>query len=140
MFQYFLRKWLMNAAAQKVREAAAQSAAEKGADARPAAELDPRVDAKPVCHVGIVFAMPIEVAALVDQMAGVIRIEAPNFKAREGGLRGKRLLAVDAGVGAAAARKATAALIDGHKPRWVISAGFAGAVSDRLKQGDILLA
>ena len=47
---------------------------------------------------------------------------------------------VESGVGRDAAARATEALIQGHEPRWILSAGFAGGLDDRLAQGDILLA
>ncbi len=50
------------------------------------------------------------------------------------------MVVVESGVGAEAAVRATEALIEGHEPRWIISAGFAGGLHEHLAQGDILLA
>jgi adenosylhomocysteine nucleosidase len=67
-------------------------------------------------------------------------MEGAGFVAREGGLDGRRIVVVESGVGCALARRAAEALILGHQPRWILSAGFAGALDERLRQGDILMA
>lgn len=132
----------MGQAREQLRQAAgAKSPGETGpAGPGTAAEHGPPERRPEVCHVGLVFAMGIEAGGLIDQLSGVIRIDGANFVAREGGLEGKRLVVVESGVGATAAASAATALIQGHKPRWIISAGFAGGLDDRLQQGDILMA
>jgi adenosylhomocysteine nucleosidase len=123
-----------------MREAAIGAASEAGAHARTAEEQGPPNQEQPVCHVGLVFALAIEAGGLVDRLAGVIRMEGAGFLAREGGLEGRRIVVVESGVGCERARRAAEALVLGHQPRWVISAGFAGALDERLRQGDILMA
>jgi adenosylhomocysteine nucleosidase len=139
MWQPLLRNWLLGQAQQKMREAAAQAAK----DALHESQTGPRESPPsepPICHVGLVFAMPIEAGGLVDRLAGMIRTEGSGFVAREGGLDGRRIVIVESGVGRQRASRATEALIVGHRPRWIVSAGFAGGLDDRLKQGDILMA
>ncbi len=135
-----LRNWLTGAARKTMRETAAQAA--RGAMNPPnAAAGPPPQESQPaVCHVGLVFALGIEAGGLVDRMAGVIMTEGSGFVAREGGLDGKRLVVIESGAGCAAAARATQALILGHRPRWIISAGFAGGLHDNLAQGDIVMA
>jgi adenosylhomocysteine nucleosidase len=141
MFQSLLRTWLMGTAQQKMREAAAQSAQRAAHEHGTAEEQGPpESDAPGVCHVGLVFALGIEAGGLIDRLSGVILTEGSGFVAREGGLHGRRLVIVEAGVGCENAARATQALILGHQPRWVISAGFAGGLVDNLAQGDILMA
>ena len=119
-------------------EAAQAAAAEDGPQAATAERTPP---GKPLtCHVGLVFALGIESTGLVDRMAGVIRISGAGFVGREGGLHGRRVVAIEAGVGRKAAERGAHALIAGHKPQWVISAGFAGGLDERLQMGDIVLA
>lgn len=135
----------MGQAREQLRQAASQATAQppcesSAAGPGTAAEQGPPERKPEVCHVGLVFALGIEAGGLIDQLSGVIRIDGAGFVAREGGLEGKRLLVVEAGVGAEAAASAATALIQGHKPRWIISAGFAGGLDDRLQQGDILMA
>lgn len=130
----------MNAAREKMREAAAQAAsgATAGAQAEPVQQTAPQ--SPPVCHVGCVFALSIESGGLVDRLAGVVSSQGEGFTAREGGYEGRRVVLFEGGVGRNAATHATEALIVGHRPRWILSAGFAGGLDDRLAQGDILMA
>ncbi len=145
MWQALLRNWLIGQAQQKMRDAAMQAAAGDTGQAHAAPqsgaaqEPDPPQQSRDVCHVGIVFALGIEAGGLVDRLRGVIRTEGYGFTAREGGLDGRRLVIVESGAGREHAAKAAQALITGHEPRWVISAGFAGGLDERLAQGDILL-
>jgi adenosylhomocysteine nucleosidase len=141
MLQSLLRTWLMGTAQQKMREAAAQAAQSATHEPGMAEEQGPpESDTPGVCHVGLVFALGIESGGLIDRLSGVILTEGSGFVAREGGLHGRRLVIVEAGVGSENAARATQALILGHQPRWVISAGFAGGLVDNLAQGDILMA
>jgi len=73
-------------------------------------------------------------------MSGVVRTSGAGFVAREGALGGKSLVVVESGVGSKAAAHGTRALIEGHRPRWVISAGLAGGLDPRLKLGDVVMA
>jgi adenosylhomocysteine nucleosidase len=140
MWQMLLRNWLLGQAQQQMRQAATKAAADAAGPARAATEqAPPTPPPPPVCHVGLVFAMAIEAGGLVDRLAGVVATEGSGFVAREGGLDGRRLVVVESGAGAAAAAQATRALIQGHQPRWIVSAGFAGGLDERLAQGDILL-
>ncbi|HEV3137492.1 MAG TPA: hypothetical protein VGZ26_06300 [Pirellulales bacterium] len=139
MWQMLLRNWLMGTARKSMRNAAGK--ATEGAFRNTSATAGPAPPAKPpVCHVGLVFALGIEAGGLVDRMAGVVMTAGSGFVAREGGLEGKRLVAIESGVGCAAAARATQALILGHRPQWIISAGFAGGLHDSLAQGDVLMA
>ena len=92
-----------------------------------------------VCHVGLVFALGIEAGGLVDRLSGVVGTQGAGFVAREGGLDGRRVLVIEAGAGLPAAAIGTEALLAGHRPRWVVSAGFAGGLAPDMRQGDILM-
>jgi adenosylhomocysteine nucleosidase len=139
MWQPLLRNWLLGQARERMRDAAMQAAGD-AMQPQSGEEPKPQNTQPEVCHVGLVFALAIEAGELVDEMAGVVKIEGAGFTAREGGLGGKRLVLIESGVGREKAARASEALIRGHRPRWVISAGFAGGLDERLKQGDILLA
>jgi len=77
---------------------------------------------------------------LVDRLSGVLRTQGAGFVAREGGLDGKRLRDRRNRCWHAGAARGTQALLLGHKPRWVISAGFAGGLDDKVRKGDIVMA
>ncbi len=56
-----------------------------------------------------------------------------------GMLAGRRIAVIVSGPGQPAARRATAALLAGHRPRCVLSAGLAGGLDPALQHGDLLL-
>lgn len=92
------------------------------------------------CHVGVVFALPLESGYFEDRLAGLISIKGHGFTIRTGGLDGRGVAVAIGGHGQDRARRAAEALIAGHRPKWVISAGFAGGLQLGLDRGDIVLA
>src|SRR5436305_11227084 len=90
--------------------------------------------------VGIVAAMAVEVGFLLDRLAAVRSYKGPHQTIVEGEIGGKVVALVIAGLGRAAARRGAEVLLDGHRPRWVLSAGFGGALSPALARNDIVLA
>jgi adenosylhomocysteine nucleosidase len=92
------------------------------------------------CHYGLVFALGAESGAIEDLLAGSVRIRGSGFFIIEGGIKGRRTVIIRSGAGSENAARATELLIDGHRPKIVISAGFAGGLCPTLKRHDILLA
>jgi adenosylhomocysteine nucleosidase len=115
------------------------SAGESGGGSSGSRNLPPAPPPGPA-DVGIVAALPIEVAPLLDRFQGVRRYAGPRHKFVEGECAGKVVALVVAGTGRKAARRAAQLLIDGHRPTWVISAGFAGALDPALARNSILFA
>lgn len=148
MWQSVLRNLLMRAAAEKLRAAQqgptqsgpTQHGAAEGASTAESAQAPPQPAERPVCHVGVVFALGIEAGGMVDALSGVVHNSGSGFVAHEGGLDGRRVVLLESGVGRQAAARGARALLLGHRPRWVISAGFAGGLQPQLRQGDILMA
>lgn len=89
--------------------------------------------------VGIVYATPMEMNPFLDRCDRLRKYVGGRFTFRGGRLRDIRVAFVQCGMGPAAARAATQALLDGHAPAWVVSAGFSGALVDHLKVGDIVI-
>jgi adenosylhomocysteine nucleosidase len=89
--------------------------------------------------VGIVIAMAIEAGYLFDSLKRVRRYSARGFTITEGELCSKLLAVILTGPGKAAARRGTELLIAGHRPRWLISAGFAGALDPALVRNDLVV-
>lgn len=132
VWQSLVRSWLT----QQVRQAASQ-AVRAAQDERG----QPKVLERPrPCDVGFVFALGIESGGFEDLLEDVVTTRAAGLRFREGTLRARSVVLVETGVGQAAAARGTQALIAGHRPAWVVSAGFAGALDRRLKRGDIVLA
>jgi adenosylhomocysteine nucleosidase len=92
------------------------------------------------CDIGIVCALPLELAPFLERCDRVKRYTGGAFTFR-GGFFGKlRVAVVESGAGQARARKATLALLDAHTPRWLLSAGVSGALRPELRIGDIVVA
>jgi adenosylhomocysteine nucleosidase len=73
-------------------------------------------------------------------MTGRVELQGHGFQAYRGIFAQTPIVAAISGAGGGAAAKATSAVIDGHLPHWVISAGFAGSLVETLAPLDILLA
>lgn len=91
-------------------------------------------------HVGIVHATAMEVAPFLDRCERVRKYSGGDLVFR-GGLMGEiRIALAQSGMGPKLATRATKALIDGHSPAWIISAGFSGALQANMKVGDVVVA
>jgi adenosylhomocysteine nucleosidase len=90
--------------------------------------------------VGIVAAMPMEIGPLLARLKSPRKYSGERHTVIEGELSGKIVVAIIAGVGRKSARRGTQLLIGGHRPRWMISAGFGGALDPGLKRNQVVLA
>lgn len=88
---------------------------------------------------GVVMAMPIEAGYLSDSLGKVRKYAARTHSVIEGELAGKLVVLIVSGPGKAAARRGAEVLLAGHQPRWLLSAGFAGALDPELKRNDLVL-
>jgi len=92
--------------------------------------------------IGIVCSLKLEMATFLERCDRIRKYTGGDFKFR-GGLTGRdydiRVVIVEAGVGQERAYRATQALIDAHTPRWVISAGFAGALQPHVEVGHLVI-
>lgn len=89
--------------------------------------------------VGIVAALPMEMGYLVDRLRRVRKYHAASMPVIEGELDGKIVAIAIGGMGRDAARRAAEVLLDGHRPSWILSAGFAGALNPALSRNDLAL-
>ncbi len=137
MFRSLLRNWLHGAAKHKLREKAVEAAEEH---VRATAETARGVGEIRPCDLGIVFALGIESGGLEDRLSEVTNIRGEGFVVRQGVLHERNITLIRSGAGREKAATATEALIDGHRPGWVLSAGFAGGLRPELKRNDILMA
>jgi adenosylhomocysteine nucleosidase len=90
--------------------------------------------------VGVVAALPIEVGDLLDRLQRIRKYHSASVSIVEGELAGRIVVVAVGGVGMAAARRAADLLVAGHRPRWLLSAGFAGALDPALSRNDLVLA
>ncbi len=134
MWRLLLNQWIQ----QQVRDKVQQTVAE-AAQGLSQPSSDAPAEPPPPADVGLVFALGIEAGGLVDRLDGVLTTKAPQVTFRLGGCRGRHIVLAEGGAGRTSAAHATELLITGHQPAWVISAGFAGALDDSVRQHDLLL-
>lgn len=89
---------------------------------------------------GVVAALPVEVSDLIDGLKKVWKYQAVAVPVIEGECGGKIVAVAIGGPGRSAARRATEVLLTGHRPRWIISAGFAGALNPAFARNDVIVA
>lgn len=89
--------------------------------------------------IGIVCALPMELAEFLHRCEKVRTYRGGNFTFRGGVYDGTRIVVVEAGTGQARAARATHALLDAHHPQWVLSCGFSGGLQTELKRGDVVV-
>ncbi len=102
-------------------------------------DVPPLAPAPAPADVGIVMALPIEAGYLSDSLTKVRRYSARSHPILEGELAGKIVAVVLSGPGKSAARRGAELLIAGHRPRWIVSAGFAGGLDPALARNDLVL-
>lgn len=99
----------------------------------------PKAMAPGPADVGIVAATSIEVAPLLARLANVRKYAGPKLTVIEGESAGKVVVLVLTGMGRARAQRGAEILLDGHRPRWIVSAGFGGALDPALRRNDVVL-
>jgi adenosylhomocysteine nucleosidase len=90
--------------------------------------------------VGLVFALPIEAGPMLRKLRDVRKYSNERLTVIEGELGGKLVAVVITGSGRKRALHGAQLLLAGHKPRWVISAGFGGALTTALARNDVVFA
>jgi adenosylhomocysteine nucleosidase len=90
--------------------------------------------------IGIVCALPIEIAPFLERCEKVRKYTGGEFVFRGGRFQGVRIAVAESGVGFARARQATQALIEAHTPPWILSCGLSGALLPEMKIGNIVIA
>lgn len=131
MWQSFVRSWVQ----QQVQQSAAE-VLRAASQERSAAADRPNVP----CDVAVVFALGIEAGGLEDLLTSVVITNACGLKLHQGTLHDRVVVVAETGLGAQAATAGTQAVLAGHRPTWLISAGFAGGLDRRLRRGDIVMA
>ena len=87
--------------------------------------------------VAVFFALSAESGCFEDKLTGLKTFQADGFTLRQGMFRERDILVVLTGMGPEKARHAADAVLQAHKPREVFSAGFAGALTADLAQGQL---
>lgn len=128
---WFIQAWLANAARQTLNEKLSETAEQLWQSRRAIPDFG--------CDVGLIFALEAESGVFQDRLSKVAFSKGNGFAVRQGLLGEQRIVLMQSGVGRDRAARAATALLDGHRPPWVISAGFAGGLADGLARHDLLL-
>ena len=89
---------------------------------------------------GVVFALSQESGCFVDMLSDVRVTRGDGFVARRGLLGERGVVVMESGPGRQRAARATHALIDAYRPRFVVASGFAGGLDARVKRHDLVAA
>jgi adenosylhomocysteine nucleosidase len=89
--------------------------------------------------IGIVAALSLEVGFLIDQLASIRKYTGPEHSVIEGECAGRLVSLVVTGPGRPAAARGAELLLAGHRPGWVLSIGFAGALDPALPRYSIVM-
>lgn len=92
------------------------------------------------CDVGIVCALNIEIAPLLERAKRVNRVRGGEFTFYGVTLGSRRIAIVETGAGRIPSQRGTHALLDGHNPPWVLSTGLSGGLTPETVTGDIVVA
>jgi adenosylhomocysteine nucleosidase len=90
--------------------------------------------------IGIISAMPEELAAVVDAMHAVAVVDYGGRRYHRGHYGREPVVCVTSRIGKVAAATTAAILLERFAPRAVVMTGLAGAIDERLAIGDIVIA
>lgn len=99
------------------------------------ADASSYADALSSADVAIVFALAVEADAFERVVADRRESHGARFTFSTGLVAGRRIVWCISGVGRTAAAAAARQLVDGHRPRLLVSAGFAGGLDPDLGRG-----
>ena len=94
----------------------------------------------PRCAAGFIFALEIEADPFAARVRDATTLRGPVLSFHEGTIAGRRVTWVVSGAGIVAAGRAATALLEGHAPALLVSAGFAGGLDPALARGAVVLA
>lgn len=92
----------------------------------------------PRCDAAIVFAVALEADAFAARATDVTEFRSGGLVLHEGLVAGRRVAWCVAGVGREPAGRAARLLVLGHRPRMLISAGFAGGLDPTISRGAVV--
>jgi len=136
MLRWLVSNWVREAAQQKLQETVSDALQQRAGAPLHDEESAPR----PPCELAVIFALGIEAGGLVDLLQQAVTTRFQTHVERAGYLPDRYTVIVESGVGQQLATEATQAVIDLHRPNWIISAGFAGALQPELQRGHMLIA
>jgi nucleoside phosphorylase len=90
--------------------------------------------------IAVTFALPAESSDFLRRLRKKSRIDENDVRIIHGQIDDRKIAVLHTGVGETACRQRMAVLLRNRQFKYLISAGFAGALHDRLHLGDLLVA
>src|SRR5690242_3660507 len=90
--------------------------------------------------LGIICAMPEEIAALLGDMTGVEHKELAGREVLQGKLYGRQVAMIESGIGKVASSMTATLLLDSLRCRAIVMSGVAGGIDPELLVGDLVVA
>lgn len=90
-------------------------------------------------YIAIIAAEDKEVLAIKEKMTDIIEDKIYNITFYTGKIKSVNCVLVKSGVGKVNSARTTQAIIDKFNPKFIINLGSAGALSDKLKIGDVVI-
>lgn len=90
-------------------------------------------------YIAIIAAEDKEVFAIKEKMTDIIEDKIYNITIYTGNIKEVNCVLVKSGVGKVNSARTTQVIIDKFNPKYIINTGSAGALSDKLKIGDVVI-
>jgi len=145
LLRTLVHQFVRKAAEEKLREELARRGMHPEKEADKADSDDSKKDDArespqlPACDIALVFAMGIESGSTVDLLKKSVTTRCHSFMEHAGQIGQRDVIIADTGAGCERSRQATADLLKIFKPKWVVSAGFAGALREDLRRGNVVM-
>ncbi len=136
---WFLRSMIQSLAADRLRQTVAEAAEKEIAQAARSAAQKAQAASHP-CHAAVLFALSEEAGGLEDRMADRATLRAAGFVVHLGRLEGRRVAVGISGAGRQSAGRAARAILQAHRPAFVLCAGFCGGLDPGLRRHDLFVA
>lgn len=137
LLRYLLENYLRDAAMSHL--SGTKSESEDSPSAEEQKEPTPPREPQP-CDIAMLFALDLECRDLTAKLVERESVSIDHFREHAGKLQQREVVIIETGAGPKYARAAAESVIEYHRPRWVISAGFAGGLAPQLRSGDLLMA
>jgi len=131
-----LQQWMRQNAEQTMRSLLDRGLKTRSFPPADGAEAEPL----PSVEIAVCCAMQLEAGGILDLLADLQSTRCPSLIEHVGNLAGMPVAVVETGVGRVAAARAARELIAMRRPRWIISAGFAGGLIDAVARQHLVLA
>lgn len=135
MLRWLISNYARQAVGQQIQAAVVQTLQRVSGE-----RIGPLPADLPPCDVAFVLGTEVEAEGLAKRLENKVTTRCASFVEHAGRWCGRQVIVAECGVGSLAAARATADVIAIHHPAWVVSTGFAAALGDGVRRGEILMA